>query len=263
MRKVLIALLLVASTANAANWVPIGELDSKGGVLLLDTTRIDRVNELRKAWFKYVYQADQAIPGGYPKTNSAAKSYRKDLRLMYFKCTERKVGLSQSTLRSATEAVVGDMDYSQYGVAYREVPPESLAELMLNAVCEWKLPGDADDVKPAKLQAPDAATDTATDESQIDPPAKMTQAANPNFYYPGRSIRALEEGSPIVKACVGPKGALLRQPEVTESSGFPDLDAAAVRVAKATKYAAATENGAPLPESCVKFKVKFLLPIHR
>jgi hypothetical protein len=43
------------------------------------------------------------------------------------------------------------------------------------------------------------------------------------------------------------------------TSGFPDLDAAAINVAKATRYAAATENGSPLPESCIKFKVKFVL----
>jgi len=46
---------------------------------------------------------------------------------------------------------------------------------------------------------------------------------------------------------------------VTDTSGFPDLDSAAVKVAKATRYAAGTENGSALPESCIKFKVKFVL----
>ena len=39
----------------------------------------------------------------------------------------------------------------------------------------------------------------------------------------------------------------------------PDLDSAAVKVAKATRYAAGTEGGSALPESCIKFKVKFVL----
>jgi protein TonB len=90
-------------------------------------------------------------------------------------------------------------------------------------------------------------------------PAKMTRPVNPDDYYPPGSIRREEQGSPVVQACVGPNGRLLRDPVVTDTSGFPDLDAAAVKVAKATRYAAGTEAGSALPESCIKFKVKFVL----
>jgi protein TonB len=90
-------------------------------------------------------------------------------------------------------------------------------------------------------------------------PAKMTRPANPDDYYPPGSIRREEQGSPVVQACVGPTGKLLREPVVTDTSGFPDLDAAAIKVARATRYAAGTEGGSALPESCIKFKVKFVL----
>ena len=90
-------------------------------------------------------------------------------------------------------------------------------------------------------------------------PAKMTRPVNPDDYYPPGSIRREEEGSPVVQACVGPNGRLLREPVVTDTSGFPDLDGAAVKVAKATRYAAGTDGGTALPESCIKFKVKFVL----
>jgi periplasmic protein TonB len=90
-------------------------------------------------------------------------------------------------------------------------------------------------------------------------PAKMTRPVNPDDYYPPGSIRREEQGSPVVQACVGPNGRLLRDPVVTDTSGFPDLDSAAVKVAKATRYAAGQENGSALPESCIKFKVKFVL----
>jgi len=90
-------------------------------------------------------------------------------------------------------------------------------------------------------------------------PAKMTRPANPDDYYPPGSIRREEQGSPVVQACVGPGGKLLREPVVTDTSGFPDLDGAAVKVAKATRYAAGTEAGTALAESCIKFKVKFVL----
>src|SRR5688572_21203167 len=90
-------------------------------------------------------------------------------------------------------------------------------------------------------------------------PAKMTRPVNPDDYYPPGAIRREEQGSPVVQACVGSNGRLLRDPVVTDTSGFPDLDSAAVKVAKATRYAAGTEGGTALPESCIKFKVKFVL----
>ena len=90
-------------------------------------------------------------------------------------------------------------------------------------------------------------------------PAKRTRPVNPDDYYPPGSIRREEQGSPVVQAFVGPNGRLLRDPVVTDTSGFPDLDSAAIKVAKATRYAAGTEGGSALPESCIKFKVKFVL----
>lgn len=90
-------------------------------------------------------------------------------------------------------------------------------------------------------------------------PAKMTRPANPDDYYPPGSIRREEQGSPVIQACVGSNGRLLRDPVVTDTSGFPDLDAAAVKVAKATRYAPGTESGSAMNESCIKFKVKFVL----
>ena len=89
--------------------------------------------------------------------------------------------------------------------------------------------------------------------------ASITRPANPDDYYPPGSIRREEQGSPVVQVCVGPKGQLLREPLVTDTSGFPDLDNAAMKVAKASRYAAGTENGTPLAESCISFKVKFSL----
>jgi len=93
--------------------------------------------------------------------------------------------------------------------------------------------------------------------------AKMKRPVNPDDYYPPGSIRREEQGSPAVQACVGPTGKLLREPVVTESSGFPELDGAAIKVARDTRYAAGTdERGTALPESCLKFKVKFTLKIN-
>jgi periplasmic protein TonB len=90
-------------------------------------------------------------------------------------------------------------------------------------------------------------------------PAKMKSAADPDQFYPPGAKRREEQGSPVVQACVGANGRLVREPVVTETSGFPELDGAAIKVAKANRYSPATEGGTALPESCVKFKVKFVI----
>jgi protein TonB len=90
-------------------------------------------------------------------------------------------------------------------------------------------------------------------------PAKMKSAVDPDQFYPPGAKRREEQGSPVVQACVGANGRLVREPVITETSGFPELDGAAVKVAKANRYTPASENGTALPESCVKFKVKFVI----
>jgi protein TonB len=90
-------------------------------------------------------------------------------------------------------------------------------------------------------------------------PAKMRSSPDPDQFYPPGAKRREEQGSPVVQACVGANGRLVREPVVTETSGFPELDGAALKVAKANRYSPGTENGAPLAESCVKFKVKFVI----
>jgi protein TonB len=90
-------------------------------------------------------------------------------------------------------------------------------------------------------------------------PAKMKSAVDPDQFYPPGAKRREEQGSPVVQACVGPNGRLVREPVITETSGVPELDGAAVKVAKANRYTPAMEGGTALPESCVRFKVKFVI----
>lgn len=89
--------------------------------------------------------------------------------------------------------------------------------------------------------------------------AKILRSPFPEEYYPPGAKRREEEGSPVVRACVGPNGKLLREPVVTDTSGFPELDGAAVKVAKASRYTAGMDGGSASAESCVSFRVKFVL----
>jgi TonB family protein len=87
--------------------------------------------------------------------------------------------------------------------------------------------------------------------------AKVEKPANPHDYYPRDARARREEGSPVVQACVGGNGKLVRDPVISESSGFPALDAAAIEVARATRYSPARIDGVVASQSCIMFRVKF------
>src|SRR5690349_852471 len=69
----------------------------------------------------------------------------------------------------------------------------------------------------------------------------------------------VSELAPIVMACVNQKGELLSA-HIDKSSGYPEIDEAALKVARASKFSPATDKkGKPSRRSCLKFKVKFVL----
>jgi TonB family protein len=246
MRFVLIALLLVAPTANAENWQQIAKLDSNGGILFFDAAGITEVKGLRRAWFKAVYKSDQPIPteylGAVPKD---FRFYRSERTLRYFNCPQRTSAVMRYYWKIADDQP-GAYFYQEL-LTFRGAAAGTLDEQMLDTAC--KFAGDLADAEAAKLQLPGVH-------------AKMRRPVNPDDYYPSGSRQRQEQGSPVVQACVGPSGHLLREPVVTETSGYPELDAAAIKVAKATRYAAGTNNGTAVPESCIKFKVKFVSRNH-
>jgi TonB family protein len=237
--------LLLAPAANAENWQQIAKLDSNGSLLLFDNAGVTDVQGFRRAWFKAVYTSDQLIPAEYlhavPKD---VHSYRSERTLRYFNCTARTSAVMRYYWN--TDGQPGAYFYQEL-LTFRAASPQTLDEQMLDTACTFA--GELADAKAARLQLPG-------EEARK---ARLTLVMNPNDYYPWGSRRRKEQGSPIVQACVGPNGALLRAPVVTESSGFPDLDGAAIKFAKDTRYAAGTENGAAVKESCVTYKVKFAL----
>lgn len=87
--------------------------------------------------------------------------------------------------------------------------------------------------------------------------AGLIRAANPNDYYPPGSKRREEQGAIIVRAHIN-AASCATEFAVVASSGFVDLDQAAIRVAEASRYAAATDNGVA-SEGYLSFKVRFVI----
>src|SRR5512146_624889 len=79
-------------------------------------------------------------------------------------------------------------------------------------------------------------------------------------YYPDASRRLGEQGTALVKLCIGAGGRLVGQPSIEKSSGSSRLDQAALRYAKATSghFQPETRNGQPVTV-CTALPIKFQL----
>jgi len=82
-------------------------------------------------------------------------------------------------------------------------------------------------------------------------------APSPDDFYPPASKRRDEQGAIMVRAHIAPTNCATEF-AVVVSSGYPELDQAALRVAEASTYAAATQEGQPI-EGYTTFKVKFTI----
>ena len=75
--------------------------------------------------------------------------------------------------------------------------------------------------------------------------------------YPGKSVKDRESGRTEMKICISAEG-IVDTVEVTKTSGFPRIDAAAIEVAKDTKFKPATRLGKPVTY-CMLTGVRFSL----
>jgi protein TonB len=88
-------------------------------------------------------------------------------------------------------------------------------------------------------------------------PIKPISMPDVHDYYPEQARRDGQEGRAQVKVCVGANGKI-ESAETASTSGFPALDEAAIKVAKAARFKPATSEGKPV-ESCATLPVKFEL----
>jgi periplasmic protein TonB len=88
-------------------------------------------------------------------------------------------------------------------------------------------------------------------------PIKPISMPDVHDYYPEQARRDGQEGRASVKVCVGANGKI-QTAETAATSGFPALDEAAIKVAKAAKFKPATSEGKPV-DSCATLPVKFEL----
>ena len=76
-------------------------------------------------------------------------------------------------------------------------------------------------------------------------------------YYPSQAKRLEQEGTVVVKFCVGVTNKI-ESVDIVTSSGFPLLDEAAGKCLNAGRYKAAVQEGKPV-SSCKSIKVKYVM----
>jgi len=95
----------------------------------------------------------------------------------------------------------------------------------------------------------------ATVDSVGGPKARIAESGDPDALYPADAKERGEHGAIVVRARIAANGCASGFAKVV-SSGYPQLDDAAIAVAEASRYLAAVEKGKPVASE-LSFKVRF------
>jgi periplasmic protein TonB len=110
----------------------------------------------------------------------------------------------------------------------------------------------------AAAPSPAPAAPAAPPAPKIEPPrSDLDYLSNPSPPYPRTSRNLGEQGRVLVRVCVDEKGQPLRA-EVSKSSSYERLDAAAVTAVMRWRFKPGSRNGVPEP-GCVGVPVDFKL----
>ena len=175
--------------------------------------------------------------------------------------------------------VSAELDLSSVELSFAEKEDETAEALpSLPSPAERPKPKEerAPEVKPEKPLPPDPQTykfpepvpepPQLSQPSQPSPPSQLTQAridAPPKAVrairpdYPRGSRQRGEEGNVVVEVEIGADGRCT-DARVVESSGFMELDAAALKAVKAAKFAPAQSSGRPVA-TVARLKLSFCL----
>lgn len=178
------------------------------------------------------------------------------------------IGLASGLARKVVEVIAPPIETTIVDEIQENEPPPPPPPPEMERLPVEVPPPEVSIVLPTEAPAPTAITNV-TDKPVVRPPpppprpvqrvdarVDMKRFPNSEDYYPASSKRAEEQGSPVVRVCVGPNGRAAGQPTVTTSSGFPKLDEAAIKLAKAGRYIAGSVDG-KAAESCISFRIKF------
>lgn len=124
---VLLLSMCISGFAHSADWNPIATT-AAGDVFFIDREGMTVKGKIRKAWFQALYKESKTLPTG--KSDN--------VRLQnYFNCEDRSMANAQSIYYASddpSKVVFGETTEVK-DLLYTDVVPDSIGEIMLNAVC--------------------------------------------------------------------------------------------------------------------------------
>jgi protein TonB len=149
------------------------------------------------------------------------------------------------------------------------LPPVNLKQYQAIQIVtpEIKIPVTED--LPPTIQVTSPQKDSSLPPEMAAAPAQPAVPAVPNVRprpiyvpdgwtrYPAESIRAHETGRPTITICISAAGAI-DSVQLTESSGFPRLDQAAVGLGKEARFRPALQGGKPVA-FCAPYRITFAI----
>jgi hypothetical protein len=125
---VITSLALVTGTAAAADWQPLFG-NAEGFCFLVDAASLTRHGNIVRAWVRVVYDEPR---------EAAGEKYLSSLARLHVDCAERREALKQLTSfadKEFNEAVIVEPSTDDALLEWRDVPPDSPAEELLEFVC--------------------------------------------------------------------------------------------------------------------------------
>jgi TonB family protein len=242
---ILAALLLACGAAQASDWQELGS--SEKGTVFVDFESVHLAHGIGRVWWKVVPKTPLKGPDGHRLiTYMVIRSE--------FDCNRETVTYEAMTLYldNKDQVTAGPGDLADH--ILKPVEPDTTDDVVMKYVCASKPASQAD--------SPTSYTDDPPSPKSV--PAVV--AATPiktirmpscgEDYYPAQAIRLNQQGSVVVKLCVGVNNKIDGPVEVVTSSGFPLLDEAAGKCVGAGSYKAGVVNGAPA-RTCKEISVSF------
>ena len=130
-RAGMLTLVIVCSTAQASNWVTIGE--SNDGLIetFIDVSSIRIEGDVRRAWFKSVYKTHTK------KSTGNGKYWSYTVSKTAFNCTE-EMFRSEAGNVYYEDGTYDSMPAENYPKPWAPVAPDTLGSVKMLLICTWK-----------------------------------------------------------------------------------------------------------------------------
>ena len=128
-RAGMLALVIVCSTAQASNWVSVGNNDAGTVEAFIDVSSLRIAGNIRRAWFKYVYKT-------HSEKGADGKYWSYTVLKTAFNCTEEMFRFEAGT--DYYEDGTNSTPPAEFYPTWKPVAPDTTASDEMQFICAMK-----------------------------------------------------------------------------------------------------------------------------